>query len=231
MHSRDSDISCLMQRSQAQHECDTTAPDPRRCDLAFSLARQPRRSARVCPGHARWPSLTRLRPPSCPPHLRPEGACHRPLRPLLCVKAHVRAPLHAISQNTIYLHINSLFNIAAKARSTNVSVFMQAGANDCMHSRDSDISCLMQRSQAQHECDTTAPDPRRCDLAFSLARQPRRSARVCPEHARWPSLTRLRPPSCPPHLRPEGACHRPLRPLLCVKAHVRASHAARHRCL
>jgi hypothetical protein len=77
-------------------------------------------------------------------------------------------------------------------------------------------------SEAQPEYDTTAPGPLRCVLAFSLARQPRRSARVCPEHARWPRLTRLRPPSCPPHLRPQGACRRLLRPPLCVKAHIRA---------
>jgi hypothetical protein len=93
-----------------------------------------------------------------------------------------------------------------------------------MHSQDSDISCLMQCSEAQPEYDMTAPGPRRCVSAFSLARQPRRSARVCPEHARWPRLTRLRPPSCPPHLRPRGACRRPPHPTLSqfVRAHIRA---------
>lgn len=99
---------------------------------------------------------------------------------------------------------------------------MNTVLRDCMHSQDSDISCLMPCSETQPEYDTTAPGPRRCVLAFSLARQPRRSARVCPEHARWPSLTRLRPPSCPPDLRPQGACRRPPRPALCVKAHIRA---------
>jgi hypothetical protein len=99
---------------------------------------------------------------------------------------------------------------------------MHTVLRDCMHSQDSDISCLMPCSETQPEYDTTAPDPRRCVLAFSLARQPRRSARVCPEHIRWPSLTRLRPPSCPPHVRPEGACRRPPCPPLCVKAHIHA---------
>jgi hypothetical protein len=100
---------------------------------------------------------------------------------------------------------------------------------DCMHAQGSNVSCSMRCSETQPEYDTTAPAPRRGVLAFSLARQPRRSARVSPEHARWPSLARLRPPSCPPHLPPQGTSRRPQRPRLWVKAHVRAPLAARRR--
>jgi hypothetical protein len=93
-----------------------------------------------------------------------------------------------------------------------------------MHSQNSDISCLMQYIEPQPEYYTTAPGPRRCVSAFSLARQPRRSARVCSEHARCQSLTCLRPPSCPPHLRPEGGCRRP--PPLCALTCARPSPPA-----
>jgi hypothetical protein len=112
--------------------------------------------------------------------------------------------------------MHSLLNIAAKPISTQMAhKWVHAGKPVLrrMHSQDSDISSLIQYSETQPEYDTTAPSPHHCTLAFSLAWQPRRSARVCPEHARWSSPIRVRTPGCPPALRPEGAFRLPVPPL------------------